>query len=568
MEVQQWSSEEILVPTVDQTREFLEIAHDFANPLDIVREGISNAYDAKAKTIDISFDVIPKYGEHSLRITIQDDGDGMNKTGLQAFFDLGNSTRRAQRISDPSLIGEKGHGTKIFFNSEQVDVITTDGETIFHAIMDNPFVELHQGKVPKVHVQSRPNNGSFKGTKIEILGYNRNRREMFSHDQLKDHILWFTKQGSIEGQFRDCPDGSAILNLSGVDRTEEDKEAIQFGHAFPDESVSVNKLFGEHLVDAPKYYSRKWTRSGSLAEFPEIKYEMVFAVEGDRVKRESNPMLRGPGRTPKPGSYQVQERYGLWLTRDYIPIQRKNEWVTSRGSEFTKFHAFMNCQALQLTANRGSIENTHKEIIDALERAVRSLFAEIVATDEWTNMEWLDGQASGYNTEQKERSEYDRRIKLARSQKYTTYKNKLLIEPRYENGVHALFVVLQTLEPDLFPFEIVDYDTHSGIDVIAKTRDDVDVGQSMLRYVEFKHTLSSTFNHSFKYLHSIVCWNAKIQHDEVIEDIASIKRKMIITPPSLPEQHTRYMLDDPQEPHKIEVFVLETYLKEKLDIAF
>ncbi len=87
----------------------------------------------------------------------------------------------------------------------------------------------------------------------------------------------------------------------------------------------------------------------------------------------------------------------------------------------------------------------------------------------------------------------------------------------------------------------------------------------MLRYVEFKHTLSATFNHSFKHLHSIVCWKTKIQHDQEVEDIASCKRKMIVTPPTAPDQWTRYMLDDPQSPHKIEVFVLETYLKDKIE---
>ena len=152
--------------------------------------------------------------------------------------------------------------------------------------------------------------------------------------------------------------------------------------------------------------------------------------------------------------------------------------------------------------------------------------------------------------------------------KTTAYKGTKLVEPRYENGVYSLFVAIQTLEPDAFPFEIVDYDTHSGIDVIAKTRDNVDISQSTLRYVEFKHMLSSTFNHSFKNLHSIVCWKAKPLHGEVIEDISSSERKMIVTPRTSDTEYTRYMLDDPQKQHKIEVFVLETYLKEKLGIEF
>jgi hypothetical protein len=44
----------------------------------------------------------------------------------------------------------------------------------------------------------------------------------------------------------------------------------------------------------------------------------------------------------------------------------------------------------------------------------------------------------------------------------------LAFEPQRESGVYALLVQLCTLKPSLFPFEIVDYDTHSGIDVIVK----------------------------------------------------------------------------------------------------
>ena len=563
---QNWSDEQMLTPTVDQTREFLEIANDFANPLDIVREAISNSYDAQAKQISMHFDTIQKYGEDVVRIVISDDGQGMDMAGLQAFFDLGNSTRRDITARNSSFIGEKGHGTKIFFNSDRIQVTTTDGSSVFHAAMEKPLANLYEGNIPTVSVQSRNNDDHHKGTSIEILGYNRNRREMFTHAQLKDHILWFTKHGSVEKQFGKGSGDDPKLLLSGLDRSDE--ESIAFGHPFPDESVPVGELFDQHLVDAPHFFCKKWIRQGSLRDFPEIKYEMVFAVEGDRVKRAANPMLRRRGQPPKPGSYRVQERYGLWLTKDYIPIQRKNEWVTSRGSEFTKFHAFLNCQALRLTANRGSVENTPSEIVKALENAARGMFNEIVETDEWAEMEYLEGQASAYNTEQRERRDYDRRVKLAKNARSLTFRNAKLIEPRYENGVYSLFVTLQTMETNLFPFEIVDYDTHSGIDVIAKIRDDVDVGQSKLRYVEFKHTLSSTFNHSFKYLHSIVCWRTKVQHDQEVEDVAGARRKMIIGPPSSPQEYTRNMLDDPQQPHKIEVFVLEKYLKEKLGIAF
>jgi phosphatidylserine/phosphatidylglycerophosphate/cardiolipin synthase-like enzyme len=40
-------------PTVNQAAEFLEISNDFTNPKEVVREAISNCFDAGAKNIRI-----------------------------------------------------------------------------------------------------------------------------------------------------------------------------------------------------------------------------------------------------------------------------------------------------------------------------------------------------------------------------------------------------------------------------------------------------------------------------------------------------------------------------------
>lgn len=561
-----WTPQKTFEPKVDATREFLEIATDFANPLDIVREAISNAYDAKCSYIRIHFEVKKKAGEHILRIYIEDDGEGMDEEELKSFFNLGSSLRRDQKETDVFLIGEKGHGTKIYFNSDLVEVTTTKGIIVYHARMEHPYTHLHDNKIPPVEIREKPNLERLKGTRIEILGYNRNRRELFNHDRLKDHIIWFTKHGSVEKEFEIIGNQNIALYLKGIDRTEE--EQITFGHVFPQPSESVEKLFDKYSANAPDYYCNRWKNTGYLPDFPDIQYQSIFYLEGDRIKRESNPMLSRRGPYRKEGIYQVQERYGLWICKDYIPVQRKNEWITSKGREFTKFHAFVNCQALRLTANRGSIENTPAEILANLERAVRIIFEEITDSDDWGNLEYLEQSAFAYQTEEKEKKDYERRIKKIKAIKVANHKGVTLTQPRQENGVYALVVALQTVEPNLFPFEIVDYDTHNGIDVLAKTRDNVDVGKSNLKYVEFKHTLTEAFNHSFRYLHSIVCWQSQVQHDQVVEDISGNKRTLRISPKKEEGDHTRYMLDDPRDPHKIQIFVLEEYLKEKLDIAF
>ena len=88
-----------ITPEVNSTQEFIEIAQDFSNPLDLVREAISNAFDAKAKNILMDFSVISEYGEKLLKIEITDDGHGMDAEGLKSFFDLGNSSRRLDQRS-------------------------------------------------------------------------------------------------------------------------------------------------------------------------------------------------------------------------------------------------------------------------------------------------------------------------------------------------------------------------------------------------------------------------------------------------------------------------------------
>ena len=47
-----------ITPAVYAAQEYIEIANDFANPLDLVREAISNAFDADATRIDTYFSAI------------------------------------------------------------------------------------------------------------------------------------------------------------------------------------------------------------------------------------------------------------------------------------------------------------------------------------------------------------------------------------------------------------------------------------------------------------------------------------------------------------------------------
>lgn len=407
--------------------------------------------------MEIIFDVISEYGEKILVTTLRDNGSGMDQRGLQSFFDLGNSLSREKE----NAIGEKGHGTKVYLNSAKIEVLTVCDGMKYNALMESPIKKLHDRKVPEVTVTYDATDED-NGTTIIITGYNNNRREKFTHAILKDYIKWFTKMGSVELEFGLKNNENVILILKGIDQS--DTEEIKFGHFFPEKSKSVDALFNEHLVDAPKWYCNRIIRSGNLENFPEIKYDAVFYIEGTKVKYDYNPMIRRSGYTAPKGAYTIQERYGLWLCKDYIPVQRKNEWITQKGSEYTRFHAFINCQDLRLTANRGSVDNTPFEILDDIKKVVEEIYTQIIQSDDWRNLEWLESEVTSYNTIQNEKKDFKWRLDRVKLSKIADYNGVRLVEPRRESGVFSLFMMLDFLDPNLFPFTVIDYDTHSALD--------------------------------------------------------------------------------------------------------
>ena len=238
----------IITPKVEETQEFIEIANDFANPLDLVREAVSNSFDAHATEIRLSFEAETTAGETIFVIRVTDNGTGMKREDLQSFFDLGNSTRRG----DNTTIGEKGHGTKVYFNAKKLVVDTQrDGNRLI-ASLDAPFAKLHERKIPEVNVREEPSETQNSGTTVTIYGYNNNRRERFTHDRLRDHILWFTKFGSVERQFG--INAFANENCSSKDLTGTNSRRWISGIHFLKRVRDVNALFNDHSIQAPRFY--------------------------------------------------------------------------------------------------------------------------------------------------------------------------------------------------------------------------------------------------------------------------------------------------------------------------
>jgi hypothetical protein len=549
-------------PQVKPEAEFLEIATDFGDPFELFREAISNAYDAKATLLRINIYTDDSSGKTKLIIELTDNGIGMTGCELREnFWDLGNSTN--PRKKEKSKIGEKGHGTKIYLRSDLVRVITTGSEGTFESICEKPYDaliarQLHQPKIRKIDTQKAA------GTFIQIYGYNFDERSRYYQSTVKDYITWFTKIGSIEGQFGDNPKFSVELKCLDSD----DYEIIPFGHVFGSINEDLNGLFDTYGTSAGDYFCKKYIKKDRLPTKPDIEYQIVIYVEGDQVKKVYNPLLRN---RKIRDYYKVSDRYGLWLSKDFIPVQRVNEWVTGFGNgsnSYLLLHGFINCQKFKLTANRGSISNTEPDIVNDIKSVTQSFLSEI---DEDLTSKGLYS-VSKWNDEEKtleiEKAEFERREKSIRTRKVSVLNNQIFLEPQNESELFGLFTSIYAVHPELFEFEPLDYNTNRGVDIIGRNKTKNVISDCEFWYIELKYLLEKQFNHSFKYTRWILCWDfaSDIKHETIIKTtIEDEERKLIIEPVN---GNKYYYLENPTSSVRIQILKLKEFLEKKLNMVF
>ena len=134
--------------------------------------------------------------------------------------------------------------------------------------------------------------------------------------------------------------------------------------------------------------------------------------------------------------------------------------------------------------------------------------------------------------------------------------------------MYSLFLQLQALQPDLFDFKILDYDTALGYDLLVTTDSALDLNQAAMRFVEIKYELKRKFDHSFKKLAAIICWDCKLSNDDDVTDLTGEKRHIKITnkDSSISGSYKKYMITSYTQEHNIEAFVLKDYLKDRLGL--
>ncbi|MFA9417998.1 ATP-binding protein [Natrinema sp. HArc-T2] len=353
-------------PEVNEVQEFLEIASDFEDPLEIIRESLSNAYDAGATEVVIRI----RNTVSGSDIIIEDDGHGMSRNDLKSFFDLGNSRKT-------DSIGHKGHGTKIFYKSDRIVVDTAHNGSNYHAVMDRPWEKLNDQTLPEYEVtetETRPGN---TGTRIQITGFRSGEGfdpESLTYDKIHHYLKWKTIAGSTAHYFDD--------DQREMDIVVELDEEIDGSQG---QLVTTNQLTFPSEQLEPDNSDFPATRMCKHYPAREIEFE----YDGGTSTVEIIGMVGGKearNELPTYGRHSVQ--FGVWLAKDHIKVEQVNE-VLSHDNEFIHFFFVANCQDLELSANRGKVRNKASSLYKELKQELKHYMTK-VAEDPWFKKDYLE----------------------------------------------------------------------------------------------------------------------------------------------------------------------------------
>lgn len=353
------------LPKVNEVNEFLEIASDFEDPLEVIREALSNSYDAGATEVEISI----KSRAQESEIIIEDNGHGMSHADLESFFDLGNSTK-----NDPEQdsIGYKGHGTKILYKSDQIIVSTARNGTNLRAKMEKPWEKLNDRTLPEYEVTESSTRSGTDGTRIKVTGFRSGQGfapESLTYNKIEHYLKWKTLAGSTKYHFHpeEFRELEITVNLDEEIDDSRDKLVTTNKLEFPDEQLQPGEDPFPEARMCKHYGPEVLQIEAENGETTEL--EVVGMVGGKKAREE----------LPTYGRHSVQ--FGIWLAKDHIKVERLNEAI-SHDNEFIHFLFIANSQDIELSANREKIRNKSSTIYQAIEGEL-NYFLSKVAADPW-----------------------------------------------------------------------------------------------------------------------------------------------------------------------------------------
>lgn len=485
---------------------FKEIAQNIVNPLEVIREAISNSHDAEAKTISI---IIDRNKAGKFLLEIQDDGKGMNFNNIHRFFNLGDSNKLKQGI------GEKGLGTKIYFKSEKITLYTQirDGEA-YKASMESPWESLNNNILPEYTIEKIEAQSGKIGTSICIEGYIINNPErFFNFDTVRDYVLWFTAAGSFKTYFANYMElHKYIHNMQIAPRVFIDdkivgiKEEIAGTHQFypPQEKPKEDpcEAIYKRSVNYCRHFGPYHRATNINGEY--VSFQMYGTVSGVNCRRKIVKLKQGEN---------LKNRFGIYLAKDFIPFAKRPNLIAEPF--YHHYHLLLNSQAFELTADRNNISNQEDPKVKwVLEEAKKIINEDIMPLAE-------EGYFNLRRDEELEQSLKEKQEKLCERLEAFDKKDELSIStvpitkhPDNESQVALLLAALLSNDRSRGLLKHINrighYSQHSSTDMICLD----DKNEKLLVEIEYK--LSNLFKHEHPYnsFDCVVCWKVDLDINE------------------------------------------------------
>lgn len=603
---------------VNEGYELYQIITDFGDPLEIFREGIQNSFDEDASEIYIDVYEEEELGDDNrLIIDIWDNGSGLAKCNVKCFFDVANSSKINKKfIALKNKHGYKGHGSKVFFNAELVQICSKTREGDYWASeLKDAIKQIAQNKELSYSDPCEPEELGLSLPEEWLSGFmvriicpkyfkTQHTRFKLNHLFLRDYCMWYSLIGTVETWYNEILRQKNVkLFLRGLLSQEFEKkykdlsmcdpipifsdrvlghfEEITLGHYFPPERTSDKEM--KKYADLIKSNKAKYMFYSKLVynetiTSGSISFRLIISMEGYETKRRYDLLLSRQGKAITEGTHTDGQRYGLWACKGGVPIEKIDDWLEGgRGvGTYTYMQAFVDCDAFQLTANRGSIMNTDIEKLEIIKKEVNKVFKSKKIRDamqERQDWEELEKTITSIETDKKDLS---KRFTASKNRKTIKLPNGAeIFEPsKLKNGYSEseTFVVLMAIIqhfPDLFSFKLLDYNTTKGIDFVVDY-----LGYP--KYIELKGTLTKKINHPFRYIHKFICYDIDVSKNEIVEDMEPFKTTLIVIRNNVFEsnddrfdkkQYTGYVLEPEGTTiiQSMEVICLKSFLVEVLD---
>lgn len=571
--------------TVNIGKELAEISADFTSPIEVVREAIHNAFDARATEVEvIARTQTLSDSRRVLNLTFSDNGQGMDAAGIGAFFGLGHSKK--PNDGRPT-IGYKGHGTKIYYQAQDIVVVTrTNGGIVrvaeFRDARRNvranstPSPVLHTGESATGVLQEYGLHApDAQGTVIHLIDYTPDSSrliDVFRGDHLENYIRWFTTYGSFEHVVKNLSSAAPFsLKVQGTDAISPID--LVYGHPWPASDATDLKRLKERDDRRPYNFFCKTIRFPQLPIDDGYRIDALLLFEGKRSRLDRD---HGISRQRAGGIYSEEERYGLWLCKDFIPIENRSEWLLEDEcpkllEDLRRPLIFVNSQDFKLIANRGSVGNSSQQLISAVKKAVFKILDEV--QDDKDIAKFLEEYQEDLFSRKRDKDHkaLGRRIDRYNNRKvceftYAKGKRHHFLEPRREITVFGLIAELSVLDKSILGFDLLDYDDHSGIDMLVRRNGTPSnlLDKSKVAYVELKYLLGNQVNHAFDHLYAIVCWDLDIEQDGFVVD-ASNNRCQLQEHKGTDGVTSSQLVPLPGQniSHNVKVVVLRRFLAEK-----